>query len=266
MLPDLNFFRKGGYYSRVLIVIILMVDIWAFLCAFKIVELYNPHINTHTFGAYAFISTLAWIITAGCYQLFVYHKIKTPQTIFNSHLEALPLLTLLQGSTFSIFLTDINAVMPILALNCYGIAFTIAAKVALLLLYKLWRQRYKTRYIIVGYSPAGHRLHQYLQQYKGFGYQFLGFFDNRYHNSQVAQGSVKDVYEFCVRNNVHQLYLATHHSPDLIKSLSAFADDHFIHFGYVVERHPLHEEWVLQSKTQTVPLPTLNFNYQTYYL
>lgn len=233
MALNLNSAKKGDYYSRTLMIILLSIDFLSFIYASSILEFLSPYITTQYLASHTFICALAWLITASYYQLFAHHNLKSVSTIFYKYLEALPLSVFIQTCSFALLNIGIDDLIPILALNLCALTLSLSTKALLLFLYRRLRQRHKTRYVIVGYSTAGKRLYQYLQQHKRFSYQFLGFYDEHHIHHALVAGRIEDVYQFCIQNKVHQIYLAINNCPALIENLSKFADNHYIYFGYV---------------------------------
>lgn len=74
------------------------------------------------------------------------------------------------------------------------------------------------RIIIVGAGKTGMMLYRELQSNAGYGYKFMGFFDDNPHLEPEAakylKGNTSEVEEFCIANNVDELYCALPGSQD----------------------------------------------------
>ncbi len=254
MLSGWKFPWKKGSYSRIFIVILLCVDILSFDLAFRAVSLHLPTLPLPLFAPFVFIGALTWIVIAFCSRLLESGAIGSVKNIVRSHGQALPMLLLIQLTIFLLMGIPKAALFPLLMVNGYGLLFTVVIKSGMLLLYQQWHWHQRIRYIIIGHTSAGQQLHQYLQKHKHYIYQFMGFFDDT-HDPNNLHSKVEDVYLFCKAHKIDQMYLALPENPDLIKQLSAFADDHFIYFGHVVEKQPLQEKLILLPNTDITPLP-----------
>src|SRR6185369_2399409 len=67
------------------------------------------------------------------------------------------------------------------------------------------------------------------------GYQFKGFFDDRHQESSenhpYTVGKLNHVKEFCLRENIDEIYFALPLTHDqLLQDIAKFADDNFIYF------------------------------------
>lgn len=257
MAPDQSLFRKNDYYSRILILILLGVDVVSFTYASKILEFQSAQFTADDFRPYIYISILSWIIASTLRHAYLSHYLHTVKSIFEKHLDILPIFIFIQASTLLLLGTASSLLIPILSMNLYALLFTICLKSTLLVLYRQVRQRYKTRYVIVGYTQAGHRLHRYLQKQKKYGYQFIGYYDD-HTKHPLIKGSVKELYQFCLHNQVDQIYLAIPGQTELAYKLSAFADNHFMYFGYVVSDNPLQQVLLPQEQAQQLaPLSSI---------
>lgn len=267
MWLNLRLFRRKDAYSRVLTCILLCIDILSFGSAIQLIRHQDNYFMEPVFVARAFCSLLIWVIVASIHQLFTHSKLGSLKTILQSHLEVLPMMLLLQ-SVFFFFLLDIRPadLAPLLAFDAYALTLLISVKFTLILAYKCVRQQHRNRYIIVGYSAAGKRLHQYFEKAKPFSYHFLGYFDDTLENGLPIQGPIKALHQYCLQQQVDHIYLAIHDKPALLKELSDFADNHFIHFGYIIDQHPLQHQTLLRHKMHLVPLPGVNTNLQSTYL
>lgn len=261
MLSNFSPFRSWSSYSRALTTALLCIDGAVWVCAFKLQEM-MVYPTVPDLASQAFISLLAWTIAACCYQLYMPEKVTSVFTILRKHLAAWPLALLIQLIVFIVLPSGTAQLVPVLIFNLCGFTLIITLKTLLLLLYMQLRQRNKNRYVIVGYTPAGKRLHHYLQHKKSFSYTFLGFFDDVYTGQTAIKGSIQELYLYCMQQHVDHIYLAINHDPALTRALADFADKNFIYFGYVTHPLPILEETnEPQPKINLIPLSTINLGY-----
>ncbi len=93
------------------------------------------------------------------------------------------------------------------------------------------------RIIIVGAGPVGKHFLRQLQRHAEYGYKFMGFFDDNPDGNSVKElikGGVGDVKDFCLKNNVDEVYCALPTSAShKIKNLIEFSDEQMIRFKIV---------------------------------
>lgn len=114
--------------------------------------------------------------------------------------------------------------------------FATTLKVVLLYAYRYVRNlnANTVRFIVVGYTPAGRNIFRYLRRNQDFGYRFMGFFDDT-HEGSLVEGKISDIKDYCIEQDVRQIYFALSDRSEILSDLTRFADEHFIHFGLVQE-------------------------------
>jgi Undecaprenyl-phosphate glucose phosphotransferase len=84
------------------------------------------------------------------------------------------------------------------------------------------------RVVVVGYSDISEQIVQYFKDNPGFGYRFLGFFDDKRENGNVI-GNIGELQNFVLHNKVDFIYT---YIPKLkekqVQELIDFADNHLI--------------------------------------
>lgn len=92
----------------------------------------------------------------------------------------------------------------------------------------------KKNIIIIGKTKPGLRLQEYFEQKAPSQFNFLGFFDDEpsQHEERIL-GTLKDVQNFCIRENVDEIFYTLPNHAMLIDRLAKFADDNYIYFGLV---------------------------------
>src|SRR5690606_41662970 len=91
------------------------------------------------------------------------------------------------------------------------------------------------RFIIIGATQAGKSILSFFESHDLTRYQFRGFFDDNRNSTVVdnslIKGTLADVKDFCVRENIDEIYFALPLTEKtLIKEISQFADDNCIYF------------------------------------
>ncbi len=120
-------------------------------------------------------------------------------------------------------------------------AFSAALIIGMRVLYKLMLKYIEfsgfdqRKVIIVGATSSGNALYQFFSEHQAAGYQFKGFFadqvDEAHINPQFVIGKVSAVKDFCLRENIDEIYFALPLTYDrLLKEIAQFADDNFIYF------------------------------------
>lgn len=105
----------------------------------------------------------------------------------------------------------------------YFVAFFILLNCWWLFVNKILRYYRKKGYnfkrvVIVGARQTGQMLYKELQSNAGYGYKFLGFFDNVKSDdpkiSELIIGDISQVEDFCIKNHVDELYCALPSAED----------------------------------------------------
>lgn len=81
--------------------------------------------------------------------------------------------------------------------------------------------------VIVGYGKAGLDLYNFVSKNKDRGYQFLGFFDDKFQEDSMIKGKIADVEKFVLENDVDEIFCSLDSiSRDQLKKITIFADNH----------------------------------------
>ncbi len=84
--------------------------------------------------------------------------------------------------------------------------------------------------VIVGQGILANKLYKFFQSGRSFGYEFCGFYDIQ-SNTPGVKGNIEDLKEFCLKNEVDEIYFTRNHSnSNLVKELIEFSDKNFIYF------------------------------------
>lgn len=98
------------------------------------------------------------------------------------------------------------------------------------------RGRNFVRVIIIGTNPTAQYLHDEIQSTDAYGYRFLGYFDNKRHETFTGEltGTVDDVDHFVKENSVDEIYYCLSGSKiDVMRHIVHVAEDNFAKFAYV---------------------------------
>ena len=83
------------------------------------------------------------------------------------------------------------------------------------------------RIVIVGYGKAGLDLYNFVSKNKDRGYQFLGFFDDKFQEDSMIKGKISDLEKFILQNDVDEIFCSLDSiSRDQLKKITIFADNH----------------------------------------
>lgn len=228
---------KRNHYSKTLIVFLSVVDcvllVISFKAAFRI-EFKDMFIPAGHYQAFLAICLLSWIIASLLRNAYQSDKLKSLSRISKAILSSFILYALILALYFSFLNVYEVSASFIISAHSLFLLLSIGTKYIMLVLYNLIRNRKenRSRTIIVGYTNAGRELYRYFKKSKTSGFEFLGFFDDKHHNNLIA-GGLDEIKDFCIRNNVKEIYYALPDNKQLVKELTHFADDNFIHFGLV---------------------------------
>ncbi|AHM61608.1 undecaprenyl-phosphate glucose phosphotransferase [Flammeovirgaceae bacterium 311] len=130
--------------------------------------------------------------------------------------------------------------LGILSVLCLAtIGAIVVARMFMHRIYKVLRHMSPNRknVIIVGNTPRGKELSRYFLTTTSLPVQYLGFFDNeiptRLEDVPFHLGSLEGVKQYCLENNINEIYYALDQQKKYFTDLMQFADEHFIFLGIV---------------------------------
>lgn len=228
---------KRDHYSKSLTVLLIFIDCVLLTLSYKAafwIEFKSAFIPAGHYQALLAVSLLGWIVASLFSNAYHPDKLKSFTRISKSTFRTFALYVLILLGYFAFFNAFETSTDFILSVQSLFLLFSIGIKFGLLKFYALIRnsEQNRSRTIIVGYTNAGKELYRYFKSSKTSGFEFLGFFDDN-HQNKLISGKLEDVREFCIRNNVREIYYALPNDEKLINELTEFADDNFIHFGLV---------------------------------
>ncbi|MEN8139486.1 MAG: undecaprenyl-phosphate glucose phosphotransferase [Bacteroidota bacterium] len=91
--------------------------------------------------------------------------------------------------------------------------------------YRMYGGNYRN-IIIVGYEENSKLLYKFFNQRPEFGYQFKGFFSDKYENNKVLKGGIKDIKNFVLDNEIDEIYCTVEELDSIeLKALIDFAEN-----------------------------------------
>ncbi|CAA9298296.1 MAG: Glycosyltransferase [uncultured Cytophagales bacterium] len=115
-------------------------------------------------------------------------------------------------------------------------ASVVAWRLGCVKLFRMFRVagRNSRRVVIVGVSEIADQLKKFFSINPQYGYQFLGFFDDRATNGEDLRGRVADVKEYVLTNKVDEIYCTmTEVNNRQVNDLLDFAEKNHIHVKVV---------------------------------
>lgn len=231
---------KKSHYSKSLIFLLLLADIVVLAVSFILAHYYfsgSLHLPDSSSESLLVIYILSWIVAS----LFgnLYHI---------DNLTKIPRIALVTlGSLIisaSIIFIYVVWVYPghfsyEFILSCYVLAYglLVALRIIELKTYRFIRsfKNIRKNIVVVGYTPSGKRLHKYFKENGAYNYNFLGFFDDTAvdYDQDMQLGGLNDIQNFCIRENVDEIYYALPNHAPLVNRLAKFADENYMYFGLV---------------------------------
>ena len=100
---------------------------------------------------------------------------------------------------------------------------------------KLFRRRGRNfkRIIIIGWNGTAKMLYDEILSDPGYGYKILGIFDNEEHADRVMTGTLQEIEDFVVANNIDEIYCAQPSEEENVGDIIKIADRHDVQFFYV---------------------------------
>lgn len=100
---------------------------------------------------------------------------------------------------------------------------------------KLFRRRGRNfkRIIIIGWNGTAKMLYDEILSDPGYGYKILGIFDNEEHADRAMTGTLQEIEDFVVTNNIDEIYCAQPSEEENVGDIIKIADRHDVQFFYV---------------------------------
>jgi len=220
-------------YSRMCTLILALPDLlfFALWCSLQAYEGLPPWMYTPPAASYMLF--LCWLCFSYCLGLY------RPDKIISKKRLALRTLAAMAGEGLVLhFLLGFGLLNKeesgILFFCILLLAAGLGARLCLLLAYSRLSAKEKSckRFVILGYTPESRMLKEYLC-HSAHSHHFLGYFDDTY-NSPVVNGRLEAVQQFCLNNQVNEIYICGG-SADYLQKMYDFANRQFIYLYYL---HP----------------------------
>ena len=100
---------------------------------------------------------------------------------------------------------------------------------------KLFRRRGRNfkRIILIGWNGTAKMLYDEILSDPGYGYKILGIFDNEEHADRAMTGTLQEIEDFVVANNIDEIYCAQPSEEENVGDIIKIADRHDVQFFYV---------------------------------
>ncbi|MEK6481086.1 undecaprenyl-phosphate glucose phosphotransferase [Catalinimonas sp. 4WD22] len=232
-------FIKKSHYSKSLILLLLVADILVLILSFRLSYYFYydlTFISKSSSESLLVIYLLSWVIASLFGNIYHIDNLKKIDRIAIVNFLGLSFSALISG-VYVIWLYP-NLFTTEFIISIYGLSYILLFTLRILELkgYKFIRSLKNTRknIVVVGYTFSGKRLYDYFKDSASYDYNFLGFFDdNEVQDEELILGKLKDVQNFCVRENVDEIYYALPNHAALVDRLAKFADDNYMYFGLV---------------------------------
>ena len=235
--------NNGGGYGYLIRILITVIDFLCINMAFFLIWFIFPD------SSQDFCSKIIWLLLNISYLpvAYIFSNIHNNRMIHIDWVLAVALRSV--AVYFVIFLSLLtflkvgDDILPITLLRYFGLFF------ALLCLWWIISRKFLKYYrrkgynfrrvVIVGAGRTGIMLYNALKSDEGYGYRFLGFFDD---NEKLKRsipsylGTVSEVEKFVLENDVDELYCALPGSQDeKILRLMKFSEQNMVRFYIVPE-------------------------------
>jgi putative colanic acid biosynthesis UDP-glucose lipid carrier transferase len=229
---------EDRYYSRLIKVMVFIVDFYLISIAFALAKKVglSSGLTPDQSTSFLLIFSLCWVI-AGFNKIYNLNKFSLIKTISTNLLAILLVHAVLIGAIMFAFKPYRVPINYLLVVYLFTVVMVIGSRVAYKLVSKYlefsgFDQR---RFVIIGATQAGKAIQNFFESHDLTRYHFRGFFDDNKQSTVVdpslIKGTLADVKEFCIRENIDEIYFALPLTEKaLIKEISQFADDNCIYF------------------------------------
>ncbi|MFO7256795.1 MAG: undecaprenyl-phosphate glucose phosphotransferase [Bacteroidota bacterium] len=229
---------EDRYYSRLIKVMVFIVDFYLISIAFTLAKKLglDSGLTPDQSTSFLLIFGLCWVI-AGFNKIYHLNKFSLIKTISTHLLGILLVHAFLITAIMFAFEPYRVPVDYLLAVYVCTAVMVIASRVTYKLLSKYlefsgFDQR---RFVIIGATPAGKSIQNFFESHDLTRYHFRGYFDDNKESTAVdpslIKGTLADVKDFCVRENIDEIYFALPLTEKaLISDIQKFADDNCIYF------------------------------------
>jgi putative colanic acid biosynthesis UDP-glucose lipid carrier transferase len=188
------------------------------------------------FITFFLVFSLIWIIAGFFYKIYKVDNLSLKTisvNLFNTFVSHLLMIVTIL-TTFPVFKVDAGFLT--LAYILAGL-FILSVRVLykLILKYIEFSGFDQRKVIIIGATGSGYALYRFFSEHQAAGYQFKGFFEDEFDEAHISRrlivGKLREVKNFCLRENIDEIYFALPLTREaLLREIAQFADDNFIYF------------------------------------
>jgi putative colanic acid biosynthesis UDP-glucose lipid carrier transferase len=246
---------KKNRYSKSLVVLLLLLDVLFVLFSYEagyIIASGAGSVWQDHYVSFATIFVLAWVVSALFCEIYQTENLSKVRAILSSTL----LSFVFHFFIISLYLFGFNTYYYpynfLIVTYATCVVSIISLKIILLKSYQYYRNLDKNRkkVIVIGYTASGRSLYEFFINNQALAYKFMGFFTDQTivvpEHQALLRGNLSDVRDYCVRENIDEIFYALPNNIEYVRSLAKFADDNYIYFGLVQDAGGL-----LESKVDT---------------
>jgi putative colanic acid biosynthesis UDP-glucose lipid carrier transferase len=229
---------EDKYYSRLIKMMVFILDFYLISLAFSLTKKlgFTAGIPDGQETSFFVIFSLVWVIAGFLNEIYRINKFSLIRSISISLFGTL----LVHFCLLSIILYTTNSYPLNVQFLPFVYLFTATFFIGSRIIYKLtWKYFEFSGFdqrsvIIIGATRSGRALYNFFVAHDFSKYNFRGFFDDNADplivSKDLIRGKVKDVTDYCLKNNIDEIYFALPPGNDaLLKEISKFADDNFIY-------------------------------------
>ncbi|WP_083919432.1 undecaprenyl-phosphate glucose phosphotransferase [Pontibacter roseus] len=189
-------------------------------------------------------SLLAWYICTYLLGTYKFYRIVQIKKVAVDLLKAMLLYLLLIEAITSIF--AINILPHKFLLYHYAIlagCVIFYRLIVILVLHYFRKKGYNKRFvIIVGMGKAGQELKKFFYQHPGYGYHFMGYFDDKSVGEPDVLGTIDDLEGYLENHHIDDIYCSSFElSRNQVIRIMNYADDHLIRMKFLPEPGAFHQ-------------------------
>ncbi len=205
-----------------------------------------------------FFINIAWFLSILVVKPYnISRSSSTVPSILGKHFTSIILHALLIATFFVAFRVYYYSREHIFV--AYLILFFVASfwKGAFTYFLRLYRLRgYNNRkVIIVGYGEIAEELRNFFVRHKEQGYKLMGFFDDRKRYTHIRKGTIDQIYDFVLKNEVDEIYCCIPYlSYDTVKGIVDFCEKHDRKTKVVTDFRSFYSKGVTLERYDTIPV------------
>jgi Undecaprenyl-phosphate glucose phosphotransferase len=229
---------EDKYYSRLIKVMVFIFDFYMINIAFTLTKKlgFTANIADDQLTSFLLIFSLCWII-AGFDKIYRLNKVSLISSISTHLMGILVIHAVLIGAILFVFKSYAIGLDFLACVYVLTAVLIMASRVVYKLVWKYFEfsgfdQR---RFVIIGATQSGKSVLNFFASHDLSRYQFKGFFDDNLESEHTESdqivGRISEVKDFCVNENIDEIYFALPLSrKELFQDISTFADNNCIYF------------------------------------